>query len=302
MKPSEWPDNIGLPTLITVNSIILMILGGADYLVGPDTATSVFYVTSLALIAWYGPRTLVITNVFLASFVWFLADYMALPKEAIGFNLFWNATVRLLSFAIITGLIYQFRLKHLQECEVSRQDGLTRALNFRACHERLTQELYRAQREQKTFSFAFIDLDNFKLVNDHWGHQEGDRLLQCVSSYIRSHIRQTDFLARLGGDEFGLFLDNTDKAKALKVLTQMKHELIRMMDLSQWPVTFSIGVVTFSDLIDVNPEQILALADAQMYKVKKSGKDGIKHITWPDTEQLLSPPCEVTQNRPMPIP
>jgi diguanylate cyclase (GGDEF)-like protein len=123
---------------------------------------------------------------------------------------------------------------------------------------------------------AYIDLDNFKTVNDQLGHRTGDELLIAVVSAIRSHIRATDVLARFGGDEFVILLPDTPGEAAFKFLTKMHDNLDQIMALKQWPVSFSIGVVTYCN-VPSTVDEVIRNADELMYTVKHGGKNRLLH-------------------------
>ena len=137
----------------------------------------------------------------------------------------------------------------------------------------------RAARYGRAFTLAYVDLDNSKAVNDLEGHDAGDELLRRIADALRSSTRQTDVLGRLGGDEFAAVLPETSGGATGSVLENLRKQLIRAMAKGGWPVTFSIGAVTFETPIDTSREA-LRVADAAMYTVKRSGKDGIHHLVW----------------------
>ena len=123
-------------------------------------------------------------------------------------------------------------------------------------------------------TLLYIDLDNFKQVNDAFGHETGDELLIEVAATIRTNVRSTDTVARLGGDEFALLLPETDQEAALVVTNKLREALLVSMQRREWPVTFSIGLVSFATPPE-SVEEMLKQADAVMYSVKLKGKNSI---------------------------
>jgi diguanylate cyclase (GGDEF)-like protein len=131
-------------------------------------------------------------------------------------------------------------------------------------------------RYKTPLTVAFVDVDNFKVINDRFGHVTGDKILGIIASTIQRHLRKTDIVARVGGDEFATLLPDVGEEAAKIVVPKMQRKLLDEMWLNNWPVTFSIGVVTC-----VTPpnsvDEILNMADKLMYSVKNSGKNDIQY-------------------------
>ncbi len=160
------------------------------------------------------------------------------------------------------------------EKKLSRTDSLTGVANRRAFYESADIERKRATRYTRPLSLAYIDLDNFKQVNDQSGHETGDQVLSRVGEILQENTRAETVVARLGGDEFAVLLPEADAASATSVTNKLHHLLTKAMRESGWPVTFSIGVVTY----DKPPESIelmVQAADELMYRVKRQGKDRV---------------------------
>jgi diguanylate cyclase (GGDEF)-like protein len=121
-----------------------------------------------------------------------------------------------------------------------------------------------------------VDLDDFKAVNDHFGHTAGDFCLRLVADTIHSCTRVTDFTSRIGGDEFALLMPETSSDQARVVVNRLLEKLLEAMRQNGWPTTFSIGVVTYL----AAPESagaLLKMADDLMYSVKNAGKNDIRY-------------------------
>ena len=158
---------------------------------------------------------------------------------------------------------------------LSRTDELTGIINRRAFSELSMIEIGRAKRFKTPFSVAYIDLDNFKDVNDRFGHATGDQLLCCMVDAINKNIREIDLFARIGGDEFIILLTRSDSETALGVIKKIQNLLTDAMRDNGWPVTFSIGLVTYQSPPD-EVEEIIRNTDDLMYSAKQSGKNAIK--------------------------
>ena len=136
-----------------------------------------------------------------------------------------------------------------------------------------------------------MDLDNFKVVNDTFGHQAGDRLVIEVAVTLRRHLRDNDLVARLGGDEFAIVLHDGDgwaaEAVARKLVLAVRDEVRTgsaegELDLRDGGVTVSVGVAPFELLIGASTREALKAADAAMYTVKRSGRNGYAVVGAPE--------------------
>jgi diguanylate cyclase (GGDEF)-like protein len=155
---------------------------------------------------------------------------------------------------------------------------LTGVLNKFALREFAAAELERLRRYPHPLSAAYLDLDNFKYVNDRFGHAVGDELLIAVAVTLRQVLRKTDVVARLGGDEFVVVMVETDARAARKAFLKAQAALLAAMRAREWPVTFSIGVVTFTEP-PASVEAMLEQADAAMYHAKHRGKNRVAYRT-----------------------
>ncbi len=158
--------------------------------------------------------------------------------------------------------------------KLADRDPLTGFANHRYLHERLGEEVIRAQRGRQPLSLLMLDLDDFKLVNDTFGHLFGDRVLTWTAELIRSTLRASDLPARYGGDEFAVILPETDAAEA-RVVAERILEAFRERSFvgeqrGPVPIALSIGVATFPTDGRTATELIEA-ADAALYRVKRAG-------------------------------
>jgi diguanylate cyclase (GGDEF)-like protein len=166
-----------------------------------------------------------------------------------------------------------------REAEMARlvtQDQLTNVLNARAFAERLGQELERNRRYPRPLTLMYMDLDNFKVINDTHGHQTGDAVLRLVADAMRSAVRQADVVGRLGGDEFAVLMPETDAqfadAAAKRLIASLRNVFKGTPN-----VTASIGVVSCT-ATDASTDDLLRRADQAMYDAKKSGKDRVVQV------------------------
>ena len=179
--------------------------------------------------------------------------------------------------------VFMIRLNRAMEHEktLARTDFLTGALNARFFHEMAQMEINRSFRYKRHFTLAFIDVDNFKNINDTFGHTEGDTVLRTIATKIKSHLRKTDIVARVGGDEFVVLLPETDAQTAPIAISNMQRALLKEMAENGWAVTFSIGVLTLT-APRLSVDEMLGRADQLMYVVKNGGKNNIHHASYPE--------------------
>ena len=168
----------------------------------------------------------------------------------------------------------QLEVARGREQEAARIDSLTGLLNRTGFYELAQRETLRSQRYQRPLSVAYLDLDNFKQVNDKDGYETGDKLLQIVAGLLQKHCRQTDVVGRMAGDEFALLFTESGYEAAEGAINILHKVLLEAMQANSWPVTFSIGVVTFSAAPDT-VDQLVRTADELMYAVKMDGKNRV---------------------------
>jgi len=160
-------------------------------------------------------------------------------------------------------------------------DGLTGLYNHRYFYDRLDDEFSRAKRYELNLSCIFIDLDDFKKINDAHGHRQGDEVLRQVGVFIREIIRESDIAARYGGEEFVLLLPETGKEGAMKMAKRL-HHLVRNHSfdfLEGESVTASFGVAEYDGNKMSSPDQFMQIVDDAMYKAKDLGKDQVFEAT-----------------------
>jgi diguanylate cyclase (GGDEF)-like protein len=180
----------------------------------------------------------------------------------------------------VTILLIQ-RMGVLQKNQAA-SDPLTGLLNRRAMYRNLEQELERSDRYKKVFSIIIFDVDNFKAVNDSYGHFGGDHVLRGISDLMRRAIRQTDSISRWGGEEFLIILPETDLASA-QVFAERVLNLMRKAQFGRVKgVTASFGVAAFAPGLML--EEMLHLADHAMYKAKQNGRNQVV-VSLPETQK-----------------
>lgn len=281
MNIAAWLEKQNKPLLVFLGMILICIIGVADYLSGSEFAFSVFYVLPIAMITWGTSRRWGLVSSLISAFVWLAAESVTGQTYSSPLVPIWNSFIRLAFFAIIAVLLSSLK----NSMELTRTDHLTTSINARYFYEILQMEIDRFQRSQRPFTIAYIDIDNFKSVNDRFGHPAGDQLLIQFVNSIRKTIRKSDFVARLGGDEFALLFPETDQKSARIVFSKIQGVLREEMQLKKWPVTFSVGIITCKTAPETT-DQLIKLADALMYAAKNDGRNMVKYSEYDGMDDL----------------
>jgi diguanylate cyclase (GGDEF)-like protein len=254
----------------------VLVIGAIDYFTGFEVSMSLFYLGPVAVAAWYGGRRPGLAIAVFSAACYYVADVAAGHDYSHPAIPVWNALIRLGVF-VVTGFLLSALHGSLRKLAyLARIDSLTELHTRRAFEERLEHDLALVQRRNSSVTLAYLDLDNFKAVNDTHGHAEGDRLLRATGEVLKSSVRQTDMAARLGGDEFALLLPDTNHHGARHIITELARELQAVFEASHSGVTCSIGAVTCSGQ-GVSAAELVAAADALMYEVKRAGKGAVSY-------------------------
>ena len=162
------------------------------------------------------------------------------------------------------------------------KDGLTSVFNHRYFQDALKSEFVRAQRYHVPFAVIFIDLDDFKAINDTYGHLVGDTVLVSVAELIMKNVRETDLVARYGGEEFILLLPETEQEGAVACAENIRKSVaaINICDLKEpLNITISAGVALYDEDCK-SAQEVVRESDAALYQAKKSGKN----MVWLSTD------------------
>ncbi len=278
----KFLDSLSFAAICALTVLMVLIIGVVDFMIGHEISTALFYVLPIAVAAWYGGRQLGISVSVLAAAAWLITDIGAGQHYSHPAILPWNTFMRLAIFLLIALLLAAFRGLLHTEALAAKTDHLTGALNRLGFQERFAEEYARSARFNRAFSLAYLDIDNFKHVNDTLGHATGDRALMSVAGTLKANLRVTDAVARLGGDEFAVLFPETGSAAVREAFGHVHQRLLEAMQERDWPLSFSIGVVSFESVPE-NLDQALAATDELMYSIKRSTKNNVIYQTWAQT-------------------
>jgi diguanylate cyclase (GGDEF)-like protein len=278
MKILDRLSHFSRPFLLTLALLLVVSQGLVNYLAGPDYSFLLFYVLPVVFVAWLVGRTSAYAIGLASAFSYFLTEYLSPRFDGREHVTVVNAILRLAAFVFIAYFVAALRRSHEHERELARTDDLTGAVNRRSFFEAAQVEISRARRHRHPFSVAYMDVDNFKELNDTLGHAAGDAVLRAVAGTLKRGVREIDLVARLGGDEFVVLLPETDAESARAVVRRVRASLNALTARERWKVTFSIGVVTWTTP-PRTVDMMIREADDAMYEVKNTGKNRIAHRT-----------------------
>lgn len=281
------PDQPGLPRTLAAFAIVgaLAAVGVLDYRTGPWLSLSILYVMLVLAAAWWLGRGPALLAGLTAGVAWFEAEAFGRRGEP-RLDLMWNAGTRLIMLVAMAAMVVRIRTDRRRLSQVNarlgellsgaehlaRTDALTGLPNRRAFLERVSDELARSRRASAPVCIAYLDVDNFKRLNDQSGHPAGDEFLRAVAQAIRETVRASDVAARLGGDEFAVLFTDAKRGAveplAHRLLAQLKTLGDRHPGLE---LGASIGMAWFDKAPD-GPEELLQRADRAMYEAKTAGK------------------------------
>lgn len=180
--------------------------------------------------------------------------------------------------ADVIGIMLAHQALQAEMFRQARTDPLTGLMNRRSFLEELARRIDRLDREGQSAALLYIDLDNFKPVNDRLGHEAGDAALRAAAQMLRASVRLTDLVARLGGDEFALWLDGADERiatnRAARLLSDAPLALSHVSLDRDNPISFSIGIAVRQSGSNEDLSHTMMRADTAMYATKRGGKAG----------------------------
>jgi diguanylate cyclase (GGDEF)-like protein len=271
---SRWIRNV----LFLLLSLSLTLLWGwIDYQTHSEVVLSVFYLIPIVIAAWYVHDSAGIgISMLCAAVAGYDSEIQSGVFSRTAWIGLWAMASRLAFFVFAAVLIGRLRRTMESIRHMAMTDSLTGTYNPRTFFDLLQKEMVRARRYKRPLSLLYLDLDNFKSVNDSFGHQTGNTVLETVAGVLIDSVRGTDLVARMGGDEFSVLLPETGEDAVRTTVARVQTILLQKARKERWPLTVSIGAVTYHCL-NCTTDDVIRRADDLMYQVKREGKNGVRY-------------------------
>ena len=255
---------------------LVVVLGLLDQLESHFLSLLIFYLIPISIAAWLVSQWAGLFMLVMSIGFWVADDVVSSHSYLRPEVPYWDIASKVVFCVIFIRILHSLQISLRSEKERARIDHLTGVANSRHFFELAEREINRANRYTRPVSLAYMDLDNFKSVNDTHGHKAGDELLKVVAGALKKAVRTSDIVARVGGDEFAVLFPETGFAGVERVAPRIKQSITEAMKQRGWPVTPTIGVVTCAHP-KCKFDALMTAADNLMYSAKKSGKNSIKH-------------------------
>ncbi len=270
-ETARWLERRSPLDVLSLSLLMLIPVVAVDFKLGPYVSLNLLALAPVFLVACFGGRAVAYTYSAIAGFCWFVDSYPILPQGSEGVVI-WSLASKIATYLLMAELSSRIRDMIRRQAALARTDGLTGLSNHRDLRVRAERLIAVAQRERTPISAAYIDCDNFKQINDRFGHAAGDAVLKAVAHVLSSSTRPADVAARVGGDEFVLVMPTTSREGGRLAVARIQRALSAAMESIGQHVTFSIGAATF-DSPPADVDEMLARIDECQYRAKKSGKD-----------------------------
>jgi diguanylate cyclase (GGDEF)-like protein len=244
-----------------------------------------FYLIPVAAVGWFTSSRAYGSTAAVVTAVVSVAVAVDASNARVGATVA-SGVARLVLYLLVLTFLGAMRAMQVERDREARTDHLTGACNARSFRALALAEIARARRYRHELSAAYLDLDDFKAINDGLGHIEGDHVLLQVSHVMRTTVRSVDTVARLGGDEFVVLLPETGASEARVVVDRLRLELARLSAKDGRPVPCSVGLVTFTSA-PASLAELVDAADELMYAAKKRGKNRVEQAQLAGSAALI---------------
>jgi diguanylate cyclase (GGDEF)-like protein len=283
-KLVRYVSRLERSTLLGLGIAAAVLIGYANVLAGVEISASIFYLFPVSLVSWCAGRREGVLIALCSSVSWYAAEWYAGRDYSHPAIFYWNLIVMFGFFFMVSYTLSGMKRALDKEKILARLDPLTGVANGRFFVELAGKEIDRSRRYRHPLTLVYLDADNFKGLNDQFGHQIGNRLLHILALKIQKNIRNTDIAARLGGDEFAILMPETGEQIAPLALERLHGRLVDDLGEEGWPVTLSMGAAIYLHP-PVSADEMIKSADRLMLQAKNEGKNTFRYKVF-DSPQL----------------
>ena len=262
--------------VLRVAIILVILIGYGNYLAGVEISVSILYLLPVSLVSWFVGRREGGFIALASSASWYAAEWSFSRYYSHPIIYHWNLAVMFGFFSIINFAMSRFKKALEDEKKQARVDYLTGLTNSMAFFDLAEKEIDRSRRYRHPLTLLYLDCDNFKNVNDKFGHQIGNRLLHFLATVLESNTRTIDIVARLGGDEFAILMPETGEQIVPQAVQRLHTRLVDALRKMGWPVTLSMGAAIYLDP-PASAEDMIKSTDRLMLQAKSEGKNRVHY-------------------------
>jgi diguanylate cyclase (GGDEF)-like protein len=298
LPPSPWKDDasarstlarmlraatrVSTPTAVAAGIFAVSAVIALDVWLGPGWSLGLLYSLPIAFIAWRLGALAGLTAAIAAALGWHL--FVDLPAGTNPTIALTGAAARAISYGLVAVLVAEMRALFEHERGLARHDGLTGALIGRSFRDVLDREVASARAQRRSLALAYIDLDDFKQVNERAGHAMGDDLLCAFATAARSALGPLDHLARIGGDEFVVLLVG-HSGRERRAIERFHAAVTTALAGATEPLSCSLGGIILPAGQAAEPGDLVRRADAAMFEAKRAGKGGARIVELSDRRE-----------------
>ncbi len=270
--------------LLGVAIVFVILIGYVKHLAGMEIAVSFLYLLPVALASWFVGRKEGGFIALASSASWYAGDWSVGHHYSHPAIFYWNLAVMFSFFPIMSFALSGFKKALEKEKKLARVDSLTGMTNSRYFFDLVEREIERSRRYWHPMTLIYLDCDNFKKLNDKFGHQIGNRFLHLLATTLKSNTRDIDIVARLGGDEFAILMPETGDQIVPQAIQRLHNRLVSALRKMGWPVSLSMGAAVYLDP-PVSAEDLIKSADRLMLQAKGEGKNRVQYKVFGDPKK-----------------